>query len=288
MDDSEAIDLSGSGASCMSPQPFPVADRGFSSLKTINGNPLACGGNDYNSFTCWEYQPGTDSWTEGPDLLYYRADSPSCQVIGDNYWVLGGSSKTDTSEVYLAESGIFTEVPTIPDLEHYRGDVYSCSTKISDDLSFYAHDYAYLYNWTTREFTPTWRRMPSRSYQASCGYAESSTGERMVVVAGGHDYPLPNQVQILDLDSMTWVITEGDLPVEGIFFGTVVPYENTFLIVGGETRVNGTGDYAFLDTILQFDPEERGWIVRPERLSTARRQVYAALVEDDVVNCGGQ
>ena len=150
--------------------------------------------------------------------------------------------------MYSGESGTFSYGPNLPSTA--LNNDYSCSARISDEISFYADDFAYLYNWSTEEFLPTANAKPQRSYEASCGYAESSNGDRMVVVAGG--YPATPLVQIYDLNEGTWNTVDSVLPYP-LYFATAVPFGNTFLVVGGENAQN-----EFEDRILQLLDHQAG------------------------------
>ena len=150
-----------------------------------------------------------------------------------------------------------------------------CAARISSDLSFFADDSGHLYDWTTGAFSDTATPMPSGASQSVCGYAESASGERIVVVAGGYD----DRVMLYDLDTGIWTTADAPLPYD-VSSAMSVPLGNTFVIVGGELDEN-----YYSNRIMQFDPETKDWIIRPERLQTGRSLAYAALVTNDKVNC---
>ena len=61
-------------------------------------------------------------------------------------------------------------------------------------------------------------------------------------------------------------------------YGVSVPFEDTFLVVGGYSSVS-------LDQILQFDQETETWITRTEKLATGRHYFAAFMVPDNAVKC---
>ena len=62
-------------------------------------------------------------------------------------------------------------------------------------------------------------------------------------------------------------------PVGG---GTVVTFEDSFMIVGGS---GGSGNY---ETVLQFDPVNMDWIVRDQTLQLGRSFSFAIDVEKEL------
>ena len=101
----------------------------------------------------------------------------------------------------------------------------------------------------------------------------------MVVAAGGFRYsqssPL-DTVQIFDVDTETWRMSEQSLP-DQLTYGAVVQLDDTFLIVGGKTAQNPA---LSSDRILQFEPDSETWIERGERLALPRDSHMAVLVDE--------
>ena len=111
---------------------------------------------------------------------------------------------------------------------------------------------------------------------AQCGAITTASGERKVVVAGGHDTGerVQQEVQVLDLASGTWSL--GPFLPYSIWLGAVLPTERSFLILGGAQIPAGS---ATDDKILELDPDTLEWIERPERLSMERSAFYSINVE---------
>ena len=87
-------------------------------------------------------------------------------------------------------------------------------------------------------------------------------------------------MQIYDTDEGMWRVSAVPLPYP-VQLGMVVPYGNSFLIVGGYNGDSGGYEHR----ILQFNPEDETWTVRPERLAIGRQAAYAAFVDDGLMEC---
>ena len=69
-----------------------------------------------------------------------------------------------------------------------------------------------------------------------------------------------------------------------IFYPASVPFRNTFLIVGGRCNTQCDPDI-YHSEILEYNPDDETWTVRPETLDKERSHLAALLVEDSVLNC---
>lgn len=72
--------------------------------------------------------------------------------------------------------------------------------------------------------------------------------------------------QIFDLTTQEWSLGPMNPTSEELRSAAVVPYLDTFLLVGGDRNVMG---------IWQFDVVNMDWIVRPESLIEQRRLHFA-------------
>ena len=212
----ELIDLSGEGRTCTFPRDLPSPRYGLSSLKTRDGNPLACGGREDNSLTageasqrCYEYNPNNDNWDSGlfgPSLRHPRYFSPTAEIANGDYWVAGigypfqvnefDEFQDFSSEVF--QDGSFVSGPDLPspDFSFFESP---CAARISDDRTFYSDGRtALIYNWNTGTFT----EMASPEYgvnNAQCGFARKANGQEIIVMVH-NDY---NAI-ILDLVLNEW------------------------------------------------------------------------------------
>ena len=90
------------------------------------------------------------------------------------------------------------------------------------------------------------------------------------VVAAGGGYPFPfSTVEVYDVANDTW--TEGvDLPVP-LYGAATVPFEDTFLVIGGKIDSN-----EWSDKVYKFNRPDSTWTEMPEfRLSEPKRDVVA-------------
>ena len=76
-------------------------------------------------------------------------------------------------------------------------------------------------------------------------------------------------------------MAEAVLPTR-LCFGNVVPFGDTFLIVGGDTQM---GNERYTEEILQFDPDSESWIVRDERMTIGRYLHFTVWVDASDYNC---
>ena len=99
-----------------------------------------------------------------------------------------------------------------------------------------------------------------------------------MIVAGGMGFTKTlKSSEELDLATLTW--SPGpDLP-NPIAFGESVPFRNSFLIVGGSKG------YRYFDVIYEYNPENKDWMQRPQRLKKERISFTAFLIPDDVAGC---
>ena len=112
----EVLDLSGQNLTCR-PIRSLGTHGGISSLKTQEGNPLACGGS-YPFRTCYEYNPITNEWDNGPNLIHERISAPAVEIPNSNaiHWIAGGSSGEGFYTSEFLQDGIFVEGPELPNL----------------------------------------------------------------------------------------------------------------------------------------------------------------------------
>ena len=244
-----------------SPDPYGV------SLKTASGDPLFCGGT-FNRGLCYQYNFESGSWFNGPDLLGQRCASAVAELAPGTYWIMSGLDEDDfyTSEYY--KDGEFIPGPALP---LYGFNIHPCAVQVTEDITFFGNDNAFLYRNSTGEFEDISEGMPYPFYESSCGAATMSDGSRIVVVAGGNinDERLTS-VAILNLETNTWD-TGPELPQQ-LSLASVVPTESSFLIVGGY----GSDIY---DTILEFDPVLMAWVQKEKALAKKRYGAFAVQVE---------
>ena len=251
-------------------------DRGVT-LRTVEGNALLCGGR-VSSRDCIGYDPVSQSYVLFGTLLNVdRYRSASVELPNGTFWILGGTDENAES-AYTTEYFVGADVEFImgPEIPPTGGCDTPCASQVNDTVTFYGNDVGYLFDSQKPGFRETDDPMPRSANAAACGSATLEDGSRVLVVAGGNDEvqsTVLSSVMMFDTTTNRWA--DGPALPFPLTYGTVVPTERSFLILGG--RNYNTGDY--FDTILEFDPLNMEWIVRDETLSAEGNSVYAITVD---------
>lgn len=105
---------------------------------------------------------------------------------------------------------------------------------------------------------------------------------RSIVVAGGE---YTNTTSIFNLAGSSWS-SGPTLPViDSLCFGAVVPFDNSFLIVGGYSY--GSNDKSDQDQILFFDVVASEWVIMEDSLTHSRHDTMA-LLGSNIVSCSNE
>ena len=65
-----------------------------------------------------------------------------------------------------------------------------------------------------------------------------------------------------------------------VSFANSVPFNGTFLLVGGQDV-----DNAAYKSILEYDVENEAWLTRPETLSRPKHDATVVLIDSETVTC---
>ena len=133
------------------------------------------------------------------------------------------------------------------------------------------------FNFLCSRNTQTWSELPKtpggkRLCQA--GYVTYPDGKQGILAAGGSSVT----AHFLDLDTLIWEPKQS-LPIP-IYIGASVPYQDSFLIVGGHIAGEGSD----LDTIYYYNPSTDNWDLIGT-MTVGRREFAAFLVPDSFANC---
>ena len=113
------------------------------------------------------------------------------------------------------------------------------------------------------------------------GLVQYPGGIQKLVVTAGFSYGTAAQLvstEIFNLNTYQWEVTLGPNLPRQVEKGVSVPFQNTFLVVGGYDSPT------YLTTIYQYDPNTEDWITRDETILP--REVFTAfLIPDDIVTC---
>ena len=117
--------------------------------------------------------------------------------------------------------------------------------------------------------------MPTAREKCQAGLVTYPNGDKGILVAGG--YYQETSSEFLNLDTLIWEPKQS-LPYD-IAYGASVPFRDSFLIVGGDSSVDGG-----LDTLYYYNPEIDRWELI-KTMNYERRDLAAFMVPDSFANC---
>ncbi len=244
-------------------------------LGVIDGFVKSCG-SAADTIECFNYDPSTNSWTEGGRLITPR-ESPRSSFI-DGIWLISGDDTVSgdypqSTEIWTGSA--FEQGPFIPEEMHHH-----CQLTINSTHVFFQEDASghgpntYLLDWNSQ----TWTELPGYvgdRFYASCGLINNpENGLEVVVTSEGTS-------DIFNFNDMTW--RPGPDFVDYVYESGYAQLRDTFVLVGGDKN----GDELFWpDTIYLFDHLNYEWILMDQSLQMPRES-YAGVVAvpDDFVNC---
>ncbi len=270
----EVFDLGNPANTCEPIADYPIPTHDMA-LGVMDGLIKSCGG-EIDTDECYDYDPRTNSWTEGGMLLTPRR-SPRASFI-DDVWLVSGDDIVSYDYPQSTEvcngNGAFEQGPFVPaEMYHH------CQLTINSTHVFFQQDNGdlapgtFLLDWTSK----TWTELPS--YQgnrilATCGMINNPENGTEVVVN------MDGRSDIFNLRDSTWRI--GPHLEEPLYQTGSAQLRDTFILVGGK----GYGDDSFRpDKIWLFDHLNYGWIQMDQRLLVLRNSPGVVAVPDDFVNC---
>jgi len=188
----------------------------------------------------------------------------------------GGNPPTYLSTVDQTNNG--ETFRNLPDLEIENRD--SCVVAIDDDRIFTCGgDQGLTDTFIFSNTTNLWSSMtdmPSPRNEHSCGLVLHPENGAEIVVAGGFSTPSETNesVDIYTVSTDSWRSAQS-LP-EPITRASVVPFNNTFLVVGGF----GNGEYS--GNIYQYIVADDDWFKMDTELKTPRSRHVALLVQQSL------
>ena len=281
-----------SGRSCR-PLHLPFAmQNSVQGLKTKSGEPLICGKTIRisapaiflpSTSVCIKYVKDTNRWEVMANFTELEG-AYALPLSNGSYWIVGGEYHPSSSYLFNGEDAMVEGPPL---MENFA---YSCALQISENKTLLVSINAYVFNHEDGSWTqlPDFRlgelNSPVSWNNQACGVIRDEyKTPKYAVFAGGN---FGRASRILDLASLTWIVGP-DLPF-AIRNPSSLSYKDTFLFLGGHAFYNnpvldGTGR-AHSRYVVQFDPVNIDWIVRPERgFSTGLP--YAVWVENDAIQC---
>jgi len=280
---------------------FPVrilgGTRGTAVGTTLNGIPHICGGNgDHGNYyqECWAYSVLDDSWTISGRMREPRAGHAAASHPSHGWVITGGfgfrsqDSQLKGSAESTRDGRTFRPFTPTPLLLWGHCLVSLEGTDTGDFLltggdgvgDNGVNKKTFLYKeggWRQVEDIPTVR------IGLMCGAVRGRPGGpvEMVIAAGGYDGYQQSSVDIYNLGSNTW--TKGrDLPV-GLEFGQGVPFDTTFLIIGGNKYITEAEEFGKNDKVYKYTTEGE-WEEMPIKLSEEKYVTTAIIVPSSLFN----
>jgi len=251
----------------------------------LEGRIIVCGGYDGTNplSTCWAYDTAEDKWGEYGRMREARYFSAA--ALNDRYgWVISGGYGNDgrTSSVEHSSDGRnFENLPSMPIRLWQLRLSRHCLVSLDGDEDglFVTGGYpgnpfnkrTFIYkngSWNETESMPT-----AREY-LMCGPVQSQPGGPVekIVVAGGIGGV--ETVEVYNVQENSWE-TADDLPFGGLLAAAVIPFEDTFIMIGGY------GSNGYSDKLWRYKKSGE-WEEMPNKLMEGKQYVAAIGVPSDI------
>eukprot|EP00095_Tigriopus_kingsejongensis_P007241 maker-scaffold435_size171904-snap-gene-0.24 protein:Tk07241 transcript:maker-scaffold435_size171904-snap-gene-0.24-mRNA-1 annotation:"hypothetical protein" len=274
--DFEVINLARPTDTCALPTDYPH-QVSWATSGTLSGRPMLCGG--FNApgnvgLPCHIYGVGANVWFEAGWVN--RIWMSGVNLTPETYFMGGGSMSIIYPETFLVEAqGVFKG----PDMPEAR--IGHCFIRINEHLVMLlgGNDGSmpvttvHIYDFTSDVWTAQASLEQSRSW-AFCGpVSDPDTGEVQEIIVAGGSYRKEalNSSEVFHLASGTW--RQGPALSHSLHSGASVPFEDSFLLVGG------TDGYNPVDSIQTYDREEGEFVPLAATLSRPRQDHVAVLVD---------
>ena len=280
----EITDLT-AATQCNLRKPFPEPIREGIGVY-LNGDAIVCGGarTEYYN-TCKKYVASGNAWEDIPGTMTAkRRMLGGIKLDETRFWMTGGinaggkEGQLKSTEIYDSATGQFTPSVDLPIHMKYHTLFWYDSETI---LSFFPQESArryYLFNTKTQKFTPKYINKggltTSTSRDEIWGGLTTSGGVKKYILA----HVTKGQMFSITLPDHKW--TEIAMPDDyKIIDPTIVPYENSFYVVGGNV------DGADSGKIYWFDPDAQQLVLQPQEFTKPRKFPIAFLLPPDFNRC---
>ena len=259
---------------------------------TMNEIPIVCGGETWSNGRhveerkCWQYNARLDQWKFYAELEEGRRYSAGAYDKKYGLIITGGYPAKSSIEHFAKFSKVnFAPMPiglrahclvSLDDAD--AGDFLLTGGR--DSTGGNRNKKTFIYRLASNEWIQMADIRTARSRPA-CGPVRSKIGGPVekVVVAGGWTSDRTSRptsiVEIYDLNKNTWERL-ADLPKGNLFMSAVVPYEETFLMVGGHIG------YYTSEEVFKFKESNGSWMTLSSQLSIPRHSAMAMLVSSDI------
>jgi hypothetical protein len=296
------LDESNPALTCDNLPDLPIGLDGATGALFQGTTPIICGGYNFGYYYCDCYALQNGSWNPIASLKECKQSPQSTTIRLSNRestddlivtggWMNGISSQT--VESFNGETwnqNIFNSLPN-PVFGH-------CLVKISDSILVSAGgafdneypdmitDETFFFNSHNNEWSKGPKLNNPRVFH-SCGAfhwdnPNTNQTERIVVAAGGYYIDPMNSTELLRLNHEGKVVgsgwTSGPALPKTSYYSTIVEFNNTLILVGGDHGVDGLHMY-------QLSDREGHWVEMKQILKQGRNRHLSFLVPDEVVNC---
>ena len=203
------------------------------------------------------------------------------ELNDQNGWVISGGYGPRSSVEHTMDGRNFETLPSMP-IELYGHCIVSLGGDEDGDL-FVTGGYDGNYDDNTRTFVfknGSWEEMesmPTARFDLMCGPVRSQPGgpvEKIVVAGGYMTSRYLATVEVHNVQENSWE-TADDLPFGYLYGAAVIPFEDTFIMIGGD----GFGGRS--DKLWKYKKSGE-WEEMPDKLSEGKKYVTAIAVPSNI------
>ena len=264
------------------PGKFPTKIRGAVGA-TLTGTPHVCGGRDEGfrmRHECWFYDAHEDGWRVAGRLRVARWWSAAAYHPNHGLVITGGRGPISSAE-RITNDGTFSTFTPLPIalwghcmVSLNRSDIgdFFLAGGVKSDWSDTSSGRAFIYK------NSKWvavADMPTARYGLACGPlrgTDSGAVEKVVAIGGWDGSEYLSKVEVYDVASSTWTNGTNLLPMP-IAFAAVVPFEDTFLVIGAGGKSSNS---VRSDKVYRYNRPDGSWTeIRKLRLNEPKHSVTA-------------
>lgn len=230
--DVQVLDLSEKRENCTNLPALPYSLTGSVGIY-LDGKLVVCGGFYLGSrMECYYLDKGAQIWGNDTSLTVSRYGAAAVKLSSTEWWITGGiSSTTSLSTTEIKVFGIsanenYTRLPHAfynHNLFPINDTHYVLTGNNGEDFV----DEVWIFDKGSMEWSHL-AYLPQTISKLQAGLVKYSNGSRQLIVVGTYNEDV---CYGLDLDSLEW--TNMTAIGADTYNGAVVPYGNTFLLVGG-------------------------------------------------------
>ncbi len=280
----EAVDLSGQNRTCRSDMVRHPNGHGFVGTY-IGGRAWVCG-SFYPEVTpdCYSYDSVNNTWDQEQRMVRPKAFAGAAHFNPDEWWLTGGKGVTafamNETELLDANIGHFVQYNDLPVDLDMHSQVGVNDTHMIVVCGRFDNHIGRFFDRTTGQWDWIRPLMTQKREKCQAGLVRYPDGSRQLVVTGGYsDGNYVTSTMIYHLELQYWRFGP-NLPFT-IHYGASVPFNDSFLIAGGNSFTQGGN----VDTIIEFDPFSETWTIRPEKLQTPRDLFAGFTVPESYIAC---